>query len=455
MFEDTITALSTPNGVGAISLIRISGLQTFSIVDRVCKLNNNKKLKYLPTNTIHLGVIIDTKNQLVDKVLVYIYRSPYSYTGEDIIEISCHGSLYIVNTILQLLVNQGARIAKPGEFTLRAFLNGKIDLSQAEAVANLISSESDVEHRIAINQMKGIISNKINLICKKLLNLYSYIEINISFSDELVIEKSNISKVIEEIEKDIEDLINSFNRGNSIKKGIAVAIVVAPNVGKSTLLNTILQENRAIVSDIPGTTRDIIEDYAIINGIRFRFIDTAGIRETSNKIEILGIEKTFEYIQKSNIIFYLFDSTNFKKEKIINQINKLINNYPDKRLFILANKSDIAENIHFKERLPGYFINISAKKKKGIDKLINLLCYPILQDISNNQLILTQVRHYEIFKKVLNYVKKIHKGMNTGISEDLLYLDIKKVFIYLEEITGKRHSEELLNNIFSNFCIGK
>lgn len=454
--KETITAVSTPNGVGAISVIRITGWNTIAIVDQVCKLNKKKYIKDLPTNTIHLGLIMDNNKNIIDQVLVYIYKGPNTYTGEDIIEISCHGSLYIVNTILQLLVNKGAIIAKPGEFTLRAFLNGKMDLSKAESVADLISSESDVEHKIAINHLKGGILNRINLLGKKLLTFYSFIEINISFSYDVEIEYYNLYKLINDIQNDIKDLIKSFNLGNSIKKGIAVAIVGAPNVGKSTLLNTILKENRALVSDIPGTTRDIIEDFAVINGIKFRFIDTAGIRETNDKLEILGIDKTFESIHKANVIFYLFDSTNYNEKNIINHIKKIKKNSPDKIIFIIANKSDITtNNITFKERLPGYFLNISAKNKKGIDNLINQLSNTISYDISNNHLILTQVRHYELLKKVLKKVQNIQKCLEQGKSEDLLYLDIKQIFIYLEEITGKRHSEELLNNIFSNFCIGK
>ncbi len=401
---------------------------------------------------MHLGHLVD-KEEILDQILVAVFKAPHSYTGEDLLEISCHGSPYIVRRVIQLFIRKGARSASEGEFTLRAFLNGKIDLSQAEAIYDLISSTSKTDHQLAMHQLKGGVLNKILYLRKKLIEFSSLIEFSLDFpeEDDSTYDKTQLSKFLIRIKKHIQTLLDSFALGNAIKEGIPVVIVGKPNVGKSTLLNVLLNEERAIVSDIPGTTRDLIEDEIIIDGIRFRFIDTAGIRNTQNRVEVLGINKTFEKMQQAKVIFYMFDATYFKKKTVVEEIQNLHTTYTDKTIFIIANKSDLTQVKDF----PYVFFRISAKKKEGILSLLKALYYTIDRSMLQNRTILTHIRHYNALHRSLKAICNIEKGIQENHSGDLLAVDIRQALESMGEISGEISSEELLKNIFSKFCIGK
>ncbi len=460
--NDTIIALATPSGAGAISVIRISGKEAISIVDSAFRsVKSQKKLSSQKTHTIHLGHILKDGKEL-DEVLVSVFKNPNSYTGENVVEISCHGSPYIQQEIIQLFLRHGCRIANPGEFTLRAFLNGKLDLSQAEAVADLIASDNEASHQVAIQQMRGGFSNEIKALRDELMNFASLIELELDFAEEDVefANRDQFKDLIERITKVLKHLIDSFAVGNVIKNGIPVAIVGEPNVGKSTLLNALLNEEKAIVSDIAGTTRDAIEDELTIGGIGFRFIDTAGIRETKDVVESIGIKKTFEKIDQSQVVIYLFDSetsvTNLGV--VLVEIEKIKNKHPQKPLIIIANKIDKLDDIQLAEltnNIPEAIL-LSAKTGFGVEELTNKLFNLINTGaLRNNETIVTNSRHYDALLKALDEIQKVQQGMDSNLSGDLLAIDIRQALYHFGEITGEITSDDLLGNIFANFCIGK
>ena len=473
LHNDSIVALATPSGAGAIAIIRISGDKAIAIGNSVFKSIKNKDLTQQKSHTLHLGHIIDNQKTL-DEVLVSIFKGPHSYTGENTIEISCHGSTYIQQQIIQLLLRNGCRMANPGEFTLRAFLNGKLDLSQAEAVADLISSDNEASHQIAMQQMRGGFSNEIAKLREELLNFASLIELELDFAEEDVefADRTQFHELLNRIEFVLKRLIDSFAVGNVIKNGIPVAIVGEPNVGKSTLLNALLNEERAIVSHIAGTTRDTIEDELVIGGIGFRFIDTAGIRETDDHIESIGIRKTFEKIEQAQVVIYLLDSSlqladgSLQMNQI--EIEKIKNQFPLKPLLVVGNKSDLlsyneAEKLKSELETKGrtgeaiHNLNlISAKENIGVEELKNqLLSFVNTGALRNNETIVTNTRHYDSLLKALEEIQKVKFGLETNLSSDLMAIDIKEALYHFGMITGQVTNDELLGNIFANFCIGK
>jgi tRNA modification GTPase len=406
------------------------------------------------------------EGKVLDQVLLSIFKNPHSYTGEDVVEISCHGSTYIQQQIIQLLLRKGCRMAQAGEFTLRAFLNGKLDLSQAEAVADLISSDNEASHQIAMQQMRGGFSNEIAKLREELLNFASLIELELDFAEEDVAfaDRTQFSELLTRIEFVLKRLIDSFAVGNVIKNGIPVAIVGEPNVGKSTLLNALLNEERAIVSEIAGTTRDTIEDELVIGGIGFRFIDTAGIRETKDVVESIGIKKTFEKIEQAQVVLYIVESQKSKVESALPQIEEIKQVHPEKPIIIIFNKIDLLTDIEISEitnvlstfdfRLSTIFI--SAKNNLGIDELKNqLLSFVNTGALRNNETIVTNTRHYDSLLKALEEIQKVKFGLQSNLSSDLMAIDIKQALYYFGEITGEVTNDELLGNIFANFCIGK
>ncbi|BBA17241.1 tRNA uridine-5-carboxymethylaminomethyl(34) synthesis GTPase MnmE [Blattabacterium cuenoti] len=459
--DDTIAALATPIGYSAVSVIRISGKKSISTVENVfISIKPGKKLENQLTHTIHLGYIVSENHNLLDQVLVSIFKSPFSYTGENMIEISCHGSYYIQQHILQLLIRKGIRLARPGEFTFRAFINKKLDLSQAEAIADLIVSENKVYHEISLQQIKGTLSNTIKCLRKKLLDFVSLLELELDFDEEDVIfsKRSDLFSFLQELEEILKNLIESFSLGNAIKKGIYVVIIGEPNVGKSTFFNQVIQENRSIISHIEGTTRDCVKGEIILNGILFHFWDTAGIRKTQDPIEVMGMEKTMKKIEESQVIFYIFDSSNKKEQKMIsNNIQKIYKKYPLKNIFVIANKSDISfchgiEN--FKSKIP-YFFEISSKNSHEVKNVLNALSSLFLDKLKEQKIVVTQYRHYEALKLSLKELSLAHHAFHKGFSIDLISIYIKEALRYLGEITGEITSEDILQNIFSKFCIGK
>jgi tRNA modification GTPase len=459
--NDTIIALATPSGAGAIAVIRLSGSKAIAMVDASFKSISTKKLVSQKTHTIHLGHIVED-SRVLDEVLVSVFKNPKSYTGEDVVEISCHGSSYIQQEIIQLFVRNGARIANPGEFTLRAFLNAKLDLSQAEAVADLIASDNKASHQIAMQQMRGGFSNEIKVLRDELLNFASLIELELDFSEEDVefANRKQFEELLERIIKVLKHLIDSFSTGNVIKNGIPISIIGAPNVGKSTLLNALLNEDKAIVSDIAGTTRDAIEDEISIEGIKFRFIDTAGIRTTEDTIESIGIKKTFEKITQSQVVLYLLDATKVTTETIQifnSEIRKIQEQYPDKQLIVVANKMDEADQEYIETSFVyPHTLFTSAKSGLGIDTLkAKLLEFVNTGALRNNDTIITNSRHYDSLLKALAEVQKVQQGMDANLPGDLLAIDIRQALYHFGEITGEITSDDLLGNIFANFCIGK
>ncbi len=460
--QDTIVALATASGSGAIAVIRLSGSDAIVITDSCFKsVTSHKTLVNQPTHTIHLGHVVEGDREL-DEVLVSVFKNPNSYTGEDVIEISCHGSPFIQQEILQLFLRHGCRMANAGEFTLRAFLNGKLDLSQAEAVADLIASDNEASHQIAMQQMRGGFSSEIAKLREELLNFASLIELELDFAEEDVefADRSKFKELVKRITFVLKRLIDSFAVGNVIKNGIPVAIVGEPNVGKSTLLNTLLNEERAIVSEIAGTTRDTIEDEISIGGIGFRFIDTAGIRETEDVVETIGIQKTFEKIDQAQVVIYLFDSSKMISElsSVKIEIEKIKNKYPQKPLLIIANKIDQLDDMQLailQNEIEGIKL-LSAKSGFGVEGLINSLLELIDTGVlRNNETIVTNTRHYDALLKAFEEVQKVKHGLDTGLSGDLLAIDIRQALYHFGEITGEITNDDLLGNIFANFCIGK
>ncbi len=467
--NDTIVALASPSGSGAIAIIRVSGSDAITICKTVFKSISGKDISKQKSHTLHLGHIVDGE-KLIDQVLISIFKGINSYTGENTIEISCHGSTYIQQQIIQLLLRKGCRMANPGEFTLRSFLNGKMDLSQAEAVADLISSDNEASHQIAMQQMRGGFSNEIMKLRQELLNFASLIELELDFAEEDVAfaDRTQFKDLLNRIEFVLKRLIDSFAVGNVIKNGIPIAIVGEPNVGKSTLLNSLLNEERAIVSEIAGTTRDTIEDELVIGGIGFRFIDTAGIRDTEDFVESIGIKKTFEKIEQAQVVLYLVDGTRLtvdeKIDSILVEVGKTRNQFPQKPILIIINKMDlispeIISKINFKlttnnQQLTSIYI--SAKEKIGVDDLKNkLLSYVNTGALKNNETIVTNTRHYDSLLKALEEIQKVNFGLQTNISSDLIAIDIREALYHFGMITGEVTNDELLGNIFANFCIGK
>ena len=454
--NDTIVALATPSGPGAIAIIRLSGKDAIKIASLVFNSVLGKKLADQKTHTVHLGNILDGE-RIIDEVLATLFKTPKSYTGENVVEFSCHGSSYIQQEIIQLLLRKGCRMATAGEFTLQAFLNGKMDLSQAEAVADLIASDSKASHQLAIQQMRGGFTTEIEELRVQLLDFASLIELELDFSEEDVefASRNDFQKLIKKTTSLLKNLIDSFATGNVLKNGIPVAIIGRPNSGKSTLLNVLLNEDRAIVSNIAGTTRDIIEDEITIDGIRFRFIDTAGIRNTKDKIEKIGVEKALEKLKNSAIYIYLFDSTEMDMNDVKIELESFSTTSSQ---LIVANKIDKASksvlNTIKNSALP--VLSISAKKKESIDQLKkSLLDLAGKEALDKNQLIVTNSRHYDILLKSLEEIIKVQNGIDQNLSGDLLAIDLRQALYYLGEITGKVSNDDLLGNIFANFCIGK
>ncbi|MBL6649757.1 MAG: tRNA uridine-5-carboxymethylaminomethyl(34) synthesis GTPase MnmE [Flavobacteriaceae bacterium] len=454
--NETIIALATPNGMGAISVIRISGSKAISVTEKLFKPKRIKLLSKQKSHTVHLGNLMKN-NFVLDEVLVTIFKCPNSYTGEDTIEISCHGSTYIQQKIIDLYIENGIRVAKPGEFTLRAFLNGKMNLNQAEAVADLIASENEGAHNLAIQQMKSGFSNNLKKLRSELLHFSSMIELELDFSQEDVefAERDEFKRLINKIIDELGDLINSFSSGNVIKNGIAVAIAGKPNAGKSSLLNTLLNEEKAIVSNIPGTTRDSIEDSLIIEGIKFKFTDTAGLRKTSDIIESKGIEKTKEKIRKAKILIYLFDinNTNF------DEINSDLESFKRKDLSIILVRTKIDLEIENNDLLkPLQNLNYSEISVHDINS-INILKNKLIKELKilnpHTDTIISNSRHYEALINAMSAIKDVRNGLESNISGDLLSIDIRKSIEHLAEITGEITNDDVLGNIFSNFCIGK
>ena len=460
--NDSIIALATPSGIGAISVIRISGEDAINIVSKKFNSISGKELKNQKTHTIHLGHIIEN-NRIIDEVLVSVFKNPSSYTGENVVEISCHGSSYIQQEIIQLFLKNGCRMADNGEFTMRAFLNGKMDLSQAEAVADVIASNSSASHQLAIQQMRGGITNELKDLRDKLLDFAALIELELDFSGEDVefADRTKFKELVATISSVLKKLIDSFSFGNAMKNGIPVAIIGEPNVGKSTLLNSLFNEEKAIVSEIAGTTRDAIEDELIIEGVAFRFIDTAGIRQTNDIVESIGIRKTFEKAENAQLLIFLIDSNKFvgSKSTFLEEIETIKNRFPNKRLLLIANKIDSLPEKQRKEittRVKDILL-LSAKEKIGITTLLEELTSLVNRGaLSNNETIVTNSRHFEALNNALNAINSVQEGIDLEISTDLFSIDIRECLRHLGNITGEYDvDKDILGHIFSNFCIGK
>lgn len=461
MNQDTICAIATAQG-GAIGCIRVSGPEAIEITSCIfTPAATNRELGDSKPYTLTFGRIYDG-SEVIDEVLVSLFRAPHSYTGENSTEITCHGSAYILQKVLQLLIKNGCRMAAPGEYTQRAFLNGKIDLSQAEAVADLIASSSAATHRLAMSQMRGGFSKELATLRDQLLHFTSLIELELDFSDHEELEfadRSELCQLANNIEKVIARLVNSFNVGNAIKNGVPVAIIGETNAGKSTLLNVLLNEDKAIVSDIHGTTRDIIEDTVNIGGITFRFIDTAGIRETSDTIESLGIERTFQKLDQAEIVLWMIDATNAQAQ-ITQLAGQLLPRCERKQLILVYNKADLVDNIQ--NSIPDNFpdnvqsITLSAKKREHIEELQRMLITSAhLPTITQNDVIVTNVRHYEALNNALEAIHRVQEGLTNNISGDFISQDIRDCIFHLSDIAGEVTNDMVLQNIFQHFCIGK
>ncbi len=465
--NDTICALATPPGVSAIAVIRISGDQSLAVCDSIFRpKGKGGPLSTAAPYTVHFGEIVNGGG-IIDEVLATVFKKPNSYTGEDAVEISTHGSPYIVQQVIELLVSKGIRTARPGEFTLRAFLNGKFDLSQAEAVADLIASNSRASHDLALDQMRGAFSSRIKALRQQLVDFSSLIELELDFSEEDVefADRSKLFGLLEELKAELTRLIQSFSFGQVIKQGIPVAIVGEPNVGKSTLLNAILNEDRAIVSEIPGTTRDTIEDTIVLNGVSFRFIDTAGLRESTDRIETIGIERTYEKIDQAKVILFVFDVTKTSCAEVretLKEFKQHIRKLPGgkgahKKFILVANKTDqlVESPEGFRKMVEMECLFVSAKRKENINLILDHLSNFVEGEHITDDTIVSNIRHYEALSKSLEAVKSIESAFREGVSSDLVTVDIRQALYHLGEITGEITTEEILGNIFSKFCIGK
>lgn len=460
--DETIVALATPNGIGAIAVIRLSGLDAITIANSVWK---GKDLTEQASHTIHFGHIVDG-DLILDEVLVSLFVAPKSYTRENVVEVSCHASGYIIESIIKLFIKKGARSAKPGEFTLRAFLNGQLDLSQAEAVADLIASNSKASQQVALQQLRGGFSNQLQTLREQLVNFASLIELELDFAEEDVefANRDQLKQLIIDITRVIGRLIQSFELGNAIKQGVNTVIAGRPNAGKSTLLNALLNEERAIVSHIPGTTRDTIEEVLNIQGINFRLIDTAGIREATDAIEQIGVQRTMEKISQSALLIYVFDAEQITTEELKNDLESLQG--PGIAMLMVANKMDLLNQAAKTESIKAFFqtsglpnaqtIFISAKEKLHIDDLKNKIYSAAIKDqLSGDETLVTNIRHLEALQKTEEALTRVLGGIDGSITSDFLSMDIKQALHYLGEITGTVTTDDLLENIFSKFCIGK
>lgn len=457
--SETIVALSTPPGTGALGVIRLSGAAAIRIIDEVFP---SKQLAAQPTHTLHVGSVRHPEGgHVLDEVVVSLFRGPKSYTGEDVVEVSCHGSPYIIQQLLQVFTAQGARLARPGEFTLRAFMNGRIDLSQAEAVADLIASASAGAHQIALQQMRGGFSHDIQALRQELLDFASLIELELDFSEEDVefADRGALRLLVVKIQKLIRRLSDSFHLGNAIKNGVSTVIAGRPNAGKSTLLNALLNEERAIVSEIAGTTRDTIEEVLNIEGIPFRIIDTAGIRQAQDRIEALGVEKTMEKIEQSKVLIYVFDVIQTSPYEVRQDLARLLR--PGMHLIAVANKMDLNPHTkyeHYASELlpPERFVPISAMHRMNIDYLKEQLHQAVVSDkVTLDDTIVSNARHYEALNRAWEALQDVLVAMDEGVTFDFVAMDIRRAITFLGEITGQVSTEDLLGNIFGRFCIGK
>ncbi len=464
LFHDTIVAIATAPGAGAVAILRLSGKNAIHIADAVYHSpNGNKRLIACKPNTIHFGTIRNG-NEIVDEVLVSLFKAPHSYTGEDSVEVSCHGSVFIQQKLLQLFIQHGARLSRPGEFTMRAFLNGKMDLSQAEAVADLIASDSEASHKVALHQMRGGFAKDIEQLRAQLLHFIAMIELELDFAEEDVefADRKQLTHLVVLIQTAIQKLLNSFTLGNVIKNGIPVAIVGEPNVGKSTLLNALLREERAIVSEIAGTTRDTIEDIISLDGIKFRFIDTAGLRETSDLIERMGIERTREKLMQASIVLLLIDA-NVSAELALEMAQQIKDDtQSSNKLLLVLNKSDLASPSQLsslQETLSAQgfdLVSISAKNSQNLPELEkHLLQIVKYTPASLNDVIVTNTRHYEALMRTNDALIRVLDGIAAEISSDFVAQDIREALHYLGEISGTITNDDILGHIFKNFCIGK
>jgi tRNA modification GTPase len=461
--DSTICAISTPAGTGGIAVIRLSGKSAIAIVDIIFRSPaQGKNLADQPANTLHFGTIHQDKT-LLDEVVIGLFRTPHSYTGEDVVEISCHGSQYIQQQILQLLIDCGAMLALPGEFTQRAFLHGKMDLSQAEAVADLISSGNAAAHRVALNQMRGGFSAEIKLLRDQLLHFITLVELELDFSEEDVefADRTQLIALSRKVESLLQKLANSFSLGNAIKNGIPVAIIGDTNVGKSTLLNALLNEEKAIVSEIHGTTRDVIEDVVNLNGVLFRFFDTAGLRETTDSIERMGIERSYRKLEQAMVILLVLDLTS-PNDSILSRILEIRNKIDSQKLILVANKSDLVTDKVRNElaALPlksnESLVFVAAKSKENLTGLIRVMQDSVSVDkVQPEDVIVTNIRHYEALTKALEAIQRTITGLESNLSGEFLSQDIRECLYYLGSITGHISTDEVLGNIFKNFCIGK
>ncbi|MDX2072648.1 MAG: tRNA uridine-5-carboxymethylaminomethyl(34) synthesis GTPase MnmE [Haliscomenobacter sp.] len=456
--SDTIIALATPPGVGAIGVIRLSGPAAIQLVDAVF---HGKKLSEQASHTIHFGTIRDEKDQILDEVLVSLFIGPRSYTGEHVVEISCHGSNYIIQELIRLFIRKGARLAQPGEFTMRAFLNGRMDLSQAEAVADLIASNSAAAQQVAIKQLRGGISNEIKKLRQELIDFASLIELELDFGEEDVefANRDQLRALVQKLLRLIHKLSDSFQLGNAIKEGVNTVIAGRPNAGKSTLLNALLNEDRAIVSEIAGTTRDTIEESLNIQGIQFRIIDTAGIREASDAIEAIGVQKTLEKVRQSAVLIYLFDVIKTQPAELEADLAQLI--HDETQLLVVANKMDLNPYTEYKHYANPYFtaeqwIPISAANEMNIEYLKERLYQTVVgQEAGMDGAVVSNARHYEALLRAQTSLEAVIQGLDNAVTTDFVAMDIRHALAYLGEITGEISTEDLLDNIFSRFCIGK